>query len=43
MGGAIQWLDRISMEMCVKNEKSNPERSNSVAQGKVVQMTLWDL
>lgn len=29
--------------MCVKNEKGNPERSSSVAQGKEVQMTLWNV
>lgn len=37
------WLGRTSMEICVKNEKGNPEKSSRVAQGNVVQMTLWDL
>lgn len=43
MVGVSSWWGRISMEMCVKNEKGNPERGSSVAKGKVVQMTLWDL
>lgn len=43
MGGISSWSARISREMCVENEVGIPERRSSVAKGKKVQMTLWNL